>query len=66
MAASVTVVGPPSAVPAVAVTVKVTVTGFPAVGFTELEGENWHAVPLGSPDEQLSVTGSSNIPDAVT
>jgi hypothetical protein len=65
MAASVTVVGPPSAVPEVAVTVKVTVTGFAAVGLTEPDGENWHAVPLGRP-EQLKVTDCVNIPDAVT
>jgi hypothetical protein len=58
-------VGPPSAVPEVAVTVKVTVTGFPAVGLTEAEGKKWQAVPLGRP-EQLKVTGAAKIPEAVT
>jgi hypothetical protein len=36
----VTVVGPPTGVPAAAVTVNVTVTGVEDVGLTELDGEN--------------------------
>jgi hypothetical protein len=65
VAESVIVVGPPSAVPEVAVTVNVTVTGFVEVGLTAPEGKNWQAVPLGKP-EQLKVTGSAKIPEAVT
>ena len=66
LAASVTVVGPPAGVPLPAVTVSVTVTGFPAVGFTELDGENKHAAPDGSPLGQFSATVPENDPEAVT
>src|SRR4029077_6778019 len=41
----VTVVGPPTGVPAAAVTVNVTVTGVEDVGLTELDGENTQAPP---------------------
>src|ERR1019366_700809 len=44
----VTVVGPPSGVPAAAVTVNVTVTGVDDVGLTELDGENTPAAPPSS------------------
>lgn len=66
LAASVTGVGPPPGVPLPAVTVNVTVTGLPAVGFTELDGENWHAAPDGSPLGHESVTVPENEPEAVT
>ena len=61
----VTVVGPPSGVPAAAVTVNVTVTGVDDVGLTELDGENTQAAPAGSPAEQLSVTAPEKLPAAV-
>ena len=66
IAESVTVVGPPTGVPAAAVTVNVTVTGDEDVGLTELDGENTQAAPVGSPAEQLSVTVPAKLPDAVT
>ena len=66
IAEMVTVVGPPTGVPAAAVTVKVTVTGVEDVGLTELDGENTQAAPAGSPAEQLSVTVPAKLPDAVT
>ena len=62
----VTVVGPPTGVPAAAVTVKVTVTGVEDVGLTELDGENTQAAPAGSPAEQVNVTVLAKFPDAVT
>ena len=62
----VTVVGPPTGVPAAAVTVNVTVTGVEDFGLTELDGENEQAAPAGSPAEQLSVTVPAKLPDAVT
>jgi hypothetical protein len=65
-AASVTVVGPPTGVPLPAVTVSVTATGFPAVGFTELDGENTQAAPEGSPLGHVNVTVPANDPEAVT
>jgi hypothetical protein len=65
-AASVTVLGPPSGVSAPVVTVRVTVTGFAAVGFTALDGENRHAAPVGRPLEQLRTTVPENDPAAVT
>ncbi len=65
-AASVTVVGPPAGVPLPAVTVSVTVTGLPAVGFTELDGENAQAAPEGNPLGQLSATVPANDPRAET
>jgi hypothetical protein len=66
VAASVTVIGPPTGVPAPVVTVSVTVTGFAAVGLTALEGENTQAAPAGRPLEQLRVTVPVNEPAAVT
>jgi len=62
----VTVVGPPTGVPAAAVTVKVTVTGAEEVGFTKLDGENTQAAPAGSPAEQFSVTVPAKLPAVVT
>src|SRR5208282_3197492 len=58
----VTVVGPPSGVPAAAVTVNVTVTGEEDVGFTEFDGENTQAAPVGRPAEQLSVAVPAKLP----
>ena len=66
IAAMVTVVGPPTGVPAAAVTVNVTVTGVEDFGLTELDGENEQAAPVGSPAEQLSVTVPAKLPAAVT
>ena len=62
----VTIFGPPTAAPASAVTIKVAVTGLAEVGLTELDGEKAHAVPLGSPEEQLSATVPAKLPEAVT
>jgi hypothetical protein len=62
----VTVVGPPSGVPAAAVTVNATGAGVEEVGFTELDGENTQAAPAGSPTGQLSVTVPAKLPEAVT
>jgi hypothetical protein len=62
----VTVVGPPSGVPAAAVTVNATGAGVEEVGFTELDGENTQAAPAGSPAGQLSVTVPAKLPEAVT
>jgi len=62
----VTVTGPPVGVPAAAVTVNVTVTGVEDVGLTALDGENRHAAPVGSADEQLKVTVPAKLPNAVT
>ncbi len=62
----VTVVGPPTGVPAAAVTVNVTVRGAEDVGLTELDGENSQAAPAGRPDEQPSVTVPAKLPAAVT
>jgi hypothetical protein len=42
------------------------VTGLAEVGLTELDGEKAHAVPLGSPEEQLSATVPAKLPEAVT
>jgi len=66
IAAMVTVVGPPTGVPAAAVTVNVTVTGVEEVGLTALDGENTQAAPAGSPAEQFSVTVPAKLPAAVT
>jgi len=66
IAEMVTVVGPPTGVPAPAVTVNVIVTGAEDVGLTELDGENTQAAPAGSPAEQLSVTVPAKLPAAVT
>jgi len=66
IAEMVTVVGPPTGVPADTVTVIVTVTDDEEVGFTELDGENPQAAPAGSPAEQPSVTVSAKLPAAVT
>ena len=66
IAAIVTVTGPPTAVPAAAVTVTVTVTGAKDVGLTELDGENTQAAPDGSPDAQFSETAPLKFPAAVT
>jgi hypothetical protein len=62
----VTVVGPPTGVAALAVTVSVTVTGVEDVGLTKLDGENTHAAPTGSPDGQVRVTVPAKLPAAVT
>jgi hypothetical protein len=66
VAASVTISGPPSGVPAPAVTVNVTVTAEETVGLTELDGENTQAAPAGSLTGQLSVTVPAKLPEAVT
>jgi hypothetical protein len=66
VAASVTVAGPPTGVPAAAVTVNVTVTGDEAVGLTELDGENTQAAPAGNPEGQVSVTVPAKLPAAVS
>jgi hypothetical protein len=66
VAARVTDTGPPTGVPAAAVTVRVTVTGVEEVGFTELAGENRQLAPVGIPVEQLSATAPANEPEAVT
>jgi len=66
IAEMVTVVGPPTGVPAAAVTVNVTVTGAEDVGLTALDGENTQAAPAGSPAEQFSVTVPAKLPAAVT
>jgi hypothetical protein len=66
IAETVTVVGPPTAVPIAAVTVIVTVTGVEVVGLTELDGENTQAAPAGSRAEQLSATVPAKLPNAVT
>ena len=66
MAETVTMNGPPTGVPAAAVTVNVSVTGVEDVGLTELDGENTQAAPVGNPAEQLSVTVPEKLPAAVT
>jgi hypothetical protein len=66
IAESVTSTGPPTGVPAAAVTVKLTVTGEEDVGLTELDGENAQVAPAGNPVEQLSVTNPAKLPKAVT
>jgi len=56
----------PKAVLEEAVTVNVTVTGVDKVGLTVAEGENTHAVPVGSPVGQVRVTEPANEPRADT
>ena len=62
----VTVAGPPTGVPAPAVTVNCTVTGVEAVGLTGPAGENTQAAPAGRPEGKLSVTVPAKLPSAVT
>ena len=62
----VTVVGPPTGVPAPVVTVSVIVTGAAEVGLTALDGENTQAAPAGNPAGQLSATVPAKLPAPVT
>jgi hypothetical protein len=66
IAATVTIIGPPTGVPAAAVTTNVTVAGDEDVGLTELDGENTQAAPVGSPAGQVSSTVPAKLPATVT
>jgi hypothetical protein len=56
----------PGGVLAVVSTVNVTVTGFPAVGLTVLDGAKWQLAPRGRPPGHVIVTVPANAPEADT